>query len=276
MAKWTNEECQILIDNYQYLGCDCCKLINRSKKQINRKAILLGLKVGKERKEYLNSKKGFYPRNIKYKLSKDNFDLNDKYVSYILGFIWADGYFNEKINRIDICIQKNDGDELNKIFTKIGDWSYYERFRKNRKPQSGFCAKNKSIGEFFRKYNYHNKSTSEPEILDTLSDENQRYWWLGFFDGDGCCYYDGKYTRQISISGTFDYKWKYFDKLSKEIGIKYSLSNIEGKSGNKHSSVRFTGKNSIINFYNYIYLDDEIGLSRKREKFNKIIESYKK
>jgi len=52
-------------------------------------------------------------------------NVDSKEISYVLGFLWADGYFNTKRNTISTSINTKDSEDINKIFGVVGNWNSY-------------------------------------------------------------------------------------------------------------------------------------------------------
>lgn len=194
--------------------------------------------------------------------------------AYLLGFIWADGYLIRNEIRVE-CV-KTDIDTLFPVFNKTGVWNQYDRTRPNRKPQSNLYTANTQIYEFLQSCDYKAKTNKSADvILNKIPKNLHHYWFRGLFDGDGCWYINTKNKAyQASIAGGYEQDWSYLENKLKELNIKFSLQRRELKVGSKMSVIRLTSRTACRQFGEYIYKnyeDDNIGLSRKKEKWNKII-----
>lgn len=212
-------------------------------------------------------------------MDKDiNINIDDKYFCYFLGIMWADGYIYSKgrtKNRIDITLVYDDLKDIEYIFDKIGYWKKYTRNRIGYKLQLNFRAIDNTLYNFLKEHDYDKKSKISPnKILRKISEKNIKYFLKGFFDGDGCFYYN-KYTRQCVFTSSYDQNWMFLTKILNTLCVKNTSIKQISKSGCR-SFLRITNRD-IIKFGNYLYDDvDIIGLKRKYEKFLLIKESYLK
>lgn len=192
-----------------------------------------------------------------------------KEVSYILGFLWADGYLNPSGYTIATEIISEDAINLIPIFTQTGKWNITYRQRKHWKPQTKICSFGKSLYSFLTSMDYYDKTTPK-QILNLIPKDLQHYWWRGYFDGDGCFYYNKKqYLRQLAITSDYDQDWTFVVKLSKSLGIKkHQIKQTISPKSYSSSQFRITNKSDITKFANYIYQDyDGLGLKRKHDKY---------
>jgi intein/homing endonuclease len=115
----------------------------------------------------------------------DNIDANK---SYILGFLWADGYIN---NRIETTIKSSDFNNIYNIFSKSGDWKQLHRDRHSK--QTGKIYKSSSLYyygketyNFLYENDYKIKSSTQPtKILNIIPKEYHKDFYRGYIDGDG-------------------------------------------------------------------------------------------
>jgi len=210
----------------------------------------------------------------------------DKYFSYMLGFIWADGFLYENVSRYthstSISIAKEDMDEicdyLKEGFKFGGD--YTRKRKENWKEIRTLSTNDIDLFNFLKENDYKDKSINPPnKILSLVPGDLKKYWFRGFFDGDGCIYISGKpnYNNQICFSSSYEYDWSFLVDLLKSIGIdRIEIRNRISKKGNKSSSLRITNKKSIKIFGDYLYgEDDSICLKRKRDKIYTISKEVK-
>jgi hypothetical protein len=286
MKKWTNEEVEFLLSNYITKGVKyCADNLNRSDKSIQRKASKNGLKVDSETIKSLRSdyvKKSWLKRtDSENNLSNIlNVSINDIYNNptflYILGYIWGDGHIHNggigKVNSVSLEIVKDDGLDIYDKMLSVIKWNVAYRKRNNRREQISFSICNRILIEYLVSLEFHRKSYNYPIILDNLSFDMKRYFYLGLSDADGCFYYNLKhYTTQYSISSTFEQNWRHISDIFDHLCIKYKIKKVESKKKNGnihiHSLVLISNKEDVIKFGNYLYSDNFIGLKSKYEKY---------
>lgn len=202
-------------------------------------------------------------------MSNIKININDKYFCYILGLLWGDGYLHK--GRVGISMISEDLGTLIPIFKKIGNWKINTSKRDNFKEQLTLRVSDKIFYGFLLKMDFHKKSKTSPiKILNIISDENHKYFLRGFFDADGCFYFN-KNTRQCIITSNYEQDWKFISDFYYTKGWKHSVGRQKSKTGNR-SFIRITNK-SILEFGYYIY-EDYFGLERKYIKFVEIENSY--
>jgi hypothetical protein len=213
--------------------------------------------------------KGTRPPNIEI---KKFYPVDTEEVAYLLGFLWADGYVFKTVrdhSRIGMEIISQDMEDVEKIFSFVGEWSTHDRFRKGRKPQTAKNCGSDPLYVFLAEVGYLNRTGSHSQVLDTLSDELKPFWLRGFFDGDGCLYLPKKGRQgQVGFSSGYEQDWSGIEELINTVGCHGTVSRRIAKNGNKHSLLVLTGNENTIRLLNYIYGSRlDIGLSRKREKY---------
>lgn len=289
MKKWTNEELEFLLSNYAKSGIKyCAENLNRSDKSIQKKASKLGLKVDIETILHLRSsrvkesweKRNDSEKNLNKILNVSIEDIyNDPTFIYILGYIWGDGHIHNggvgKTNSLSLEIIKEDGTDIYDKMLSVINWNVYYRKRGNRKEQICFTICNRILIEYLVSLDFHKKSYNYPVILNKLSFEMKRYFYLGLSDADGCFYYNlDQYCYQYTISSTSEQDWGHVSDIFDHLGIEYKIKKIEkvNKSGNihMHSLVLISNKKDVLKFGDYLYSDDFIGLKRKYEKYLEI------
>jgi hypothetical protein len=215
--------------------------------------------------------------NATNKVNADFFISPQKEQAYILGLLWADGYLNNKSQSNRICIECLERDliPLKKLFTS---WSCFTRKRKNRQAQLSYICNNIKLYNFLEQMDYADKTFKEPKkILDYLEkiDSNLiKYWFRGYFDGDGCVYHNKKhYLRQISFASGYKQNWNIFLKYLKNLNItniKITKRILE-KSNSKSSDLKFCGVENCNKFFKFIYPGNfDFGFRRKYDKFIEI------
>lgn len=279
--KWNKKEIEFLKNNYSKFGGQyCAEKLNLPIKKVRKKAERLKLKVNSKTKSKIKKEqaiKQWKSQNHNYKVDPKQFEkIKKPEIAYLLGFIWADGYLNNKSQhfKISIEIAEKDYNDIKSIFKKTGEWNIQKRERPNRQAQIAMSTSQKPIYNILKNYEYENKSKKSPNmILDVLPENLKHFWWRGYFDGDGCFYYNEKQSlRQMSICSSFNQDWKHAIDLFEKLNITYKVIKRQQKTS-KHSVVRVCGKENINKFGNYIYQSKiEIGLKRKYNKYLQIIQ----
>jgi hypothetical protein len=207
----------------------------------------------------------------------------DNNKSYILGFLWADGYIRNKDKgyRIEITIKSSDFINLYNIFCKSGEWKEYHRERKSK--QTGKIYKSSSIyftcketHTFLTNNDFNIKSSIQPtKILNKIPEEYHRDFYRGYIDGDGSfslyCIQNGKYkTPKFNITSSLEQDWSFVTNLFDSLKINhYKINKYERKNG-KSSIIGICNKWDIIKVGEYLYNNSIDKLERKYEKYLEI------
>lgn len=205
----------------------------------------------------------------KYSLNEHFFDIIDtEEKAYFLGFLYADGCNNTKMNRISIELQQSDVEILEKFNLAINS---------NRplmfRPHTTLNSQNTIIA---RINNQHMSSVlydlgcvDRKSLVLKFPTENQvpnnllRHWLRGLWDGDGN-YNLYKTSGSASLTGTIYVCQSIQDYLLKELNISTCIYSC-GDNGIT-SIIKIGGNKQFLKFLNFIYSDSSIYLSRKFEK----------
>lgn len=201
---------------------------------------------------------------------------NSIYDAYMLGLLWAEGNIYPKTHRISLEMATNDLSDILKDKMLFVNWNSYYRHRKvHWEPTTvlyignvRLCAKLVEL-DFISKLN-------ATHLLQHIPKHLHSYWFRGYFDGDGCFYYNkSNYLRHFIVTAQYNYDWSFLIDLCYNLHItQYSIKQHISKKGHKCSRFRLTSKESIIKIGSFIYSEyNNIGLSRKYTDFLKIQES---
>lgn len=218
----------------------------------------------------------------KYNHKTNLFENIDQQKSYLLGFLWADGYISKNGYKIETTIKTTDFNNLYQIFEKTGDWKQYHRDRKSKQTgkiynSSVIIYYGKKTYNFFYEYDYKIKSDTQPlKILNIIPNKFHKDFYRGYIDGDGSfsyyiCSNGTTMTCKFNITSKLNQDWHFIEILFDKIGIKnYKIHRYERKSGNS-SMIGISNKWDIIKLGDYLYKDsDNIRLERKYKKYLEI------
>lgn len=208
----------------------------------------------------------------KYKLNENFFEsINSEEKAYFLGFLFADGYVNEKINMMDLTIHYKDKEILDKFVLCI-----YPEGRPLKTIRVDYLRLVVNSSKFVNDLIKCGCVQAKTFILKfpTIPENFQRDFIRGYFDGDGsiCVGKDG--TLNLSIVGTID----FLDGI-KNIFIKKCVLNntvYDDRHPERQTNIRALrfGGNILINrIYHYMYDNSTIYLLRKRKIFLSVLEN---
>jgi intein-encoded DNA endonuclease-like protein len=275
----SNKNKKFIINNYPNKGAKyCADKCNLLESQVRSLVKRLNIKVTKERRSFI-AKNKIQKSYTEYNVNPLQFiNISTPECAYILGFLWADGFLGSQYS-INTEIVSDDAIVIEKIFSSTGKWHIFHRNREGYKPQTKFSCNSKMLYEHLIKLGFKDQNKSPNKILKTIPKKLQHYWFRGYFDGDGCWYYQSKgYLRQCVIASSYVQDWSFIKELCHKLKIKKCSINKTkriNKKGieNAHSRIRFCNIDAIIKFGNYIYNGNQFGLERKLKKFNDIISS---
>lgn len=273
------EKLQFVKDNYytlgpvkvsNYLACSRCTVLRMAKK----------LKM--------DTSCSFVKRQLKNKTQLlndplyDNFyNLNDREIAYILGFLWADGHISTSVNgtnghRVICSISDKDAPHIRKIFLKKAPWK--EKFftqKLNGKNYSMYkiLIHNKTLVRWLESLDFSKKSTFFPEkIINLLNEECLTAFIAGFFDGDGSFHFDPKGVYRTIIAGNYFSDTESWVKFFSKYQIVCNVRRLVSKKGHKSSNLDICDINSNKNFIcNFIEPNRDLILPRKMVNFDKFL-----
>jgi len=208
----------------------------------------------------------------KYKLNENFFKLiNSEEKAYFLGFLFADGYVNEKLNMIDLTLHNKDKEILNKFVELL----YPEGRPLNtiRINYLRLVINSQIITHDLVRYGCIQAKTFKLKF-PIVPEKFQRDFIRGYFDGDGSICVSKYNTLNLSIVGTID----FLDGMKKILKEKCTLNettydNRHPERQNNIRALRFGGNIIINRIYHYMYDNSTIYLSRKRKIFLSILEN---
>lgn len=213
-----------------------------------------------------------YDQIYKIHKIKDDFfekiDCEEK--AYFVGFIYADGYLYKRSNRLSISLQNRDIYILERL----------RKLLKSDVPINPEANKNCSRINFYNKKMYEdlehkglhqNKSfTIQFPSSDIIPNHLMRHFIRGYFDGDGsvCTYKQSAYN---SLRGYYSFVGN--ENFIKDLDAFLSLHIFGHRTLSSKSNcprcfnISCGSKRGIKEFYDFIYHESSIFLTRKKEKF---------
>lgn len=218
----------------------------------------------------------------KYTLDLSAFENVDTEIkAYVLGFMYADGYNNQKDGSIQIQIAEEDCEVLEIIKKSLGSnhpfWiNKRSEKNENHKNTAALHIFSKKLSDDFCKLGcFQGKSlTLKFPTLEQVSEEFQHHFIRGYFDGDG---YVEKKGRRADFWGTEDFLNSVKLILETKAGI-INIPPLRTRFPERNNSTRcmwLQGVHRSIPLYNYMYKDANYFLARKKNKFDIAIEANK-
>ena len=205
-------------------------------------------------------------RRNRYTLLEDYFDsIDSETKAYLLGLIAADGCVTttnyivfESIESELTELLKSELHYTGKVRIVQPKGGYAQHYRIN------FSSKimAKTLGEYAI---FPGRSFSD--ICYFPSAQYLPAYVLGYFDGDGCAYVNqGRSGGLVCIVGSFSFTTELSKRLNMGVVVKHHCSNVY--------YWRIYSRQNIKAFYQLIYQDQSLGLSRKKQKIEQILGSY--
>ncbi len=196
------------------------------------------------------------------------FELDDKdFLYYTLGLIWSDGNLNKEKDKITFCFKDKDFVEF--LYKKICDTEKHKVYEFNKQDfkSYGFINTNKDFIEKCIKLGLvpnKSKVINFPKIP-----ENYYYSFIrGIFDGDGSVYIHNRYKNTNYLGVSILSANKDFLIPLQEILVKNDIEcNLLKEWRGSVYVIKIYKKQSIKNFYNFIYKNTENFLPRKKQVF---------
>lgn len=209
-------------------------------------------------------------------------NIESKEIAYILGLLWADGHVTFANNKAKTPIIKHNSKPEDNfifldIFNKTGKWNTFTSknigtFSTGNNYISTNWVSSRLIGEFLIDNDYRNKTKSPDKIINKIPDDLRRFWFMGFFDGDGSVTIIKNGHHSVAFTSDKNQDWKFMINLFESININGYKIRIQSTKYGSRSQIRITNKLDIIKFDQYLYqdADDNIGLKRKKGRFRVI------
>lgn len=227
-------------------------------------------------------KRTYSENNRKYKRNSEYFDnINTPNKAYILGFIYADGnnYIWGNKHCLTISIQENDRELLERIRIELeyeGELRTIPLNEKNPnyKNQCDLVITDEYMCNQLKRLGVVQRKSLVITFPTFLRPDLIRHFVRGYFDGDGCIYYDEKRNKcRTSTCGTFN----FCDSLSKILESFFIKHNIYQpiQCQCKNTCVLQTAANlSSYKFLSWLYQDCDLKMDRKYQQYLHFCEIY--
>lgn len=233
---------------------------------------------------------------MKYTLNKSFFKTIDTETkAYFLGLLYADGWIIDKTFSTGISLVETDC-ELIKMFQKEINSNHpllkiIDKNGKN-KPQLRLLINVKEFTKnLINKGLFQNKSMTLVFPNESILPKNlQNHFIRGFFDGDGSVWEGQRKIMTVkdltcksgfrdrivqnvkfNISSNIEFLKKIQEILHDELNFKYTKISGKKSVDVRYGQLEYSGRLQMGKFYDYIYEDSTIYLTRKKEKFEQIL-----
>ena len=227
----------------------------------------------------LLKKRGVKSRgNKKYVINESFFeeiDTSDK--AYFLGFLYADGYIDEKRGQVELTLQSKDKEILEKLSKAISSDKplTYKKAKKHWKTGNmesdsyRLYIKNRKMSQDLIKLGMRQNKSFTLEWPNCVPDNLIWHFIRGYFDGDGCIYYKTEKGNGTAVSSNIISSPSFISELSKFL-IKegFSLGRHLHKASKPMETLYINGGiQGIFNFYKKIYENTTLYMERKYNTF---------
>ncbi len=229
----------------------------------------LGIKNRDGRKKHLQINESFFEK-------LDSFEK-----AYLFGWMCSDGHNEKSGKAFTISLKTSDRYilQLFSYFISRGSIQIHDRQCKTKGKThnvSKFSVTSKKLNADLAQLGCIHNKTHTLVWPKFLSGDLERWFLLGFFDGDGHVglYKSGECNGKIYFKGIIEiYSTNNvctaIQTLLSTMGIR---SNIIAKPG--CYALRFSDRNNILKFYNFVYQGSSFCLKRKHDKFKEIFETH--
>lgn len=240
--------------------------------------------VGRKQVRNLLRKRNIYIEQDKsklfriYKVNHDYFSkIDTEEKAYWLGFLYADGYNDEKHGIVQLGLQECDRIVVEKFRDAIASNNPIEiRYDGIKKPNSQnicrirICSKKMSqdlskLG-CFQKKSLTLKFPTEKQVPSDLL----QHFIRGMWDGDGCLWIKMVKNNGIFVAiltSTLDVCTTVYNILLKELNILARITTPFPERNNSTRNLTLSGRINFCNFCNWLYENSSLYLERKYEKY---------
>lgn len=219
-----------------------------------------------------------------YELNHSYFDnIDSEAKAYWLGFFYADGYISKHKHGtplFGISLSKRDESHLEKFKSDIESTYPVKTYKVTGGYKVGIeyvrlLMKSQNTYEKLKEYGVdHNKSkTCTFPSSDIVDEQYQRHFIRGYFDGNGSIAKHSKSKKGqqeycLKICGTKEMLEAIASLMPVNIN---KLSQRHPDRDNNNYSLEIGGRRQVVAILNFLYMNSNISLDRKRELYDRII-----
>lgn len=201
---------------------------------------------------------------------KENYfhKINTQKKGYYLGWMFSDGYVSSNGFSFGFCLNSKDKEHIINFIKDLHiDQEPY--FYKNRDAVAINVA-NQKMHEDLIKLGCVPKKSLVIKAPRKVPKRLAQHFIRGYFDGDGSIGFQTNQQPQLSFVGTKE----LMEWIQKQIPVKSGLYGFKHTQNNTYRIV-ITKQADVIKMYSYLYKDATCALSRKKEKFQEVINNLK-
>lgn len=236
--------------------------------------------IGKILKRNGIKKRSYSECNRRYALNEHYFDfINTPNKAYILGLLYADGCNHLSHNSITLSLQEEDLPILELIKKELnyeGPIRFVEKHKNNSKHKNQYilCINDEYMSKQLERLGMVNAKSLKLLWPTFLSEDLIPHFVRGYFDGDGCVWYDNKRNKcETQICGTIDF-CKNLSAVLSNMSCKNSIKHPKQCSENT-VVLQTKGNKSSFKILSWMYKDADLKLDRKYQKYLEFCKSYK-
>ena len=218
--------------------------------------------------------------NRKYDRDQHYFDkIDTPNKAYILGLLYADGNNHSKHNSITLSLQEEDKELLEQIRSELkyeGPLRFTPLNKKNLKHKNAYvlCINDEYLSHQLIHWGVVDNKSLILTFPQFLPDDLISHFVRGYFDGDGCIYYDNKRNKcQTQTCSTYEF-CQELSNLLLHFNCKNSIKHPK-QCHNKTAILQTSENKSSYYFLSWIYDNAEMKLERKYNQYLSFLHVYK-
>lgn len=220
--------------------------------------------------------------NQHYKRDSHYFDCIDTpNKAYILGLLCADGNNHVDRNMITLSLQESDLIILERIKEELqyeGPIKLLPLQEKNPKYKNAYVLRlsDEHMSHRLKELGMINAKSLFFQFPQDIPPYLIPHFIRGYFDGDGCIYYDNKRNKcQTQTVGTWEF-CSHMSALLLDIGCKNSIKHPKQCQSRNTYILQTAGNKSSFMFLNWLYQDADLKIPRKYQQYISFREKYAK
>lgn len=256
----TEEQCKYLFEKYKNGTSlrEIGKEVHKDKGTIKKILLKHGYNIEETKR---------YGRISDYNIDEsffENIDTEEK--AYWLGFFLGDGYITKDNKSIELALQKQDKEHVEK-FKKVLNSSNKIAFKEKVNAYKFSCSSEKLCKDLNKHGVFNNKSLTFTLNEEILFSKFGRHYLRGLIDANGTIHLDKNncYIVALTCNELVAKQFKKYINIFKERNINY-------KTGSKAVDIRVYSSSAIL-FIRYLYKNANIYLERKYNKAFAVLES---